>query len=150
MNPPYYPRLPLCNRDLTLTHAYAIASMLDAYTTWLNAWLETWDPPSKHRYTPTQFLDSDPNKSLYGYVGIDAIYQNNNFIVYALTISDGDDGGDTGLTGWLDQYPVWEDNKIVARHTELQHTTQEFETLLTIAMQEGTLTFHGQDHPSKT
>lgn len=145
-----YARLPLCDRDLSPDHAYPIAVMLDTYTAWLNGWLDNDPYPCDYRYTPTQFLDHRPADSLYGATHIDAIYETNNFTVYALTIYDGDDGGATGLTGWFEEYPVWGDDKIVGQRTELHHMTQEFDTMLSVAVQEGTLTFHGQDHPSKT
>lgn len=154
---PVLPYAPACDRTLDADTAHAIGMMLNAYTEWLNTWqtFNGQDPT----YTPTQFLDHKPDAQLWGAIEIAAIYDSTDHTVLALRIHDGDEGGPHGLTGWWDEYPVWEhtgahntphpDNyKLVGHTRELRHMTQEFDTGLTIAMQDGTLTYHGQDHPS--
>ncbi len=138
---------PKLDRNLDPTHAYAIGQMLNAYTEWLNTWW-TFNNGPDHRtpepepYTPTHFLDWKPDnpQPLYGDAHIDAIYAQHH-IVYALTISDGDDGGDTHLTGYFDDWPVTQGG------LTLDHMTQEFDTGLTIAMHDGKLTYHGKETP---
>lgn len=154
---PVLPYAPPCDRNLDPDTTHGIAIMLDHYCAWINAWLDNDPWPNEHRYTPIQFLDNKPDAQLYGNIEIAAIYDSTDHTVLALRIHDGDEGGPHGLTGWWDEYPVWSSpNKeqvvpvIVGRTVQLQHMTQEFDTHLSVIMQDGTLTYHGQDHPSKT
>lgn len=130
---PEYERLPVCDRNLDPDIGHGIAIMLDRYCEWLNAWLAAEPWATDHRYNPTQFLDSAPDKSLYGSCFIDAMYDSTYHHVVALTIYDGDDGGATSLTGWWDDSTRWDG----VRSTVLEHMTQEFDTYLQVIQHDG-------------
>ncbi len=138
-----YAQLPTLDRDLDPHHAYAIGTMLNAYTEWLNTW-QTFNE-QEPTYTPTQFLDWKPEQHRYGQADLHAIYKQ-WYVTYAITIYDGDEGGSTNLTGYFDTGNDFQGN----HYFELDYMTQEFDTMLTIAMEEGKLVYHGKDHPSKT
>lgn len=135
-----YHQLPRVDRNLDPAIANHVGQMLDTYCVWLNKHLDHDPFPSGHRYTPTQFLDHDPEKGLYGSTYIAAIFNSDYHQVVALNTDDGDDGGGHSLTGWFAEwaYPSY--------YTELQHMTQEFDTMLTEVLNEGELVFHPTYH----
>lgn len=150
---PLLPCAPPCDRDLDPDTAHAIAIMLDTYCIWLNKHLASDPYPGMRPYTPTVFLDENPEKGLYGDTWITAMFTSPDHHVIALGTDDGDDGGSTGLTGWWDDYPRWSEpatadtvREVIGREQGLNHMVQEFDTMLTDVLIERELVFHPTYH----
>lgn len=125
-----YQELPQVDRDLDPDIAYAVATMLDTFTTYLNAFLARdrstdYDPPD---YKPNNFLDAP-----YGWTHIKAIFGDAYTTTYALHVDDGDDGGGSELVGWFN----W---------GNLEYMTHEFDTMLALAVNEGEIVYHETFH----